>query len=122
MASAFESRTAFCDQGRIAETPFHKLRAGIHGGAMAFGEIIENRDLMAGIKEFFDADRTDVACAARDENVHCHSIVTSADPAQFGNASRSNQSRPRPEATNPSVILRHTNMLKSNLHPDYPKV
>ena len=37
---------------------------------MAFGEVVVNRDLMAGVEQFFRADRADVTRAAGDKNVH----------------------------------------------------
>jgi len=35
---------------------------------MAFAEIVINRDLMAGVEQFFRADGTNIAGAAGDEN------------------------------------------------------
>jgi hypothetical protein len=37
---------------------------------MAFGEVVVNGDLMAGVEKFFGANGADVSRAASDENVH----------------------------------------------------
>ena len=41
---------------------------------MTFGEIIINRDLMAGVEEFFHADGTDITGTAGDKDVHGDSV------------------------------------------------
>jgi hypothetical protein len=41
---------------------------------VAFREIIENRDRMTGVQEFFRTDGADVARAAGNENIHAHSL------------------------------------------------
>ena len=42
----------------------------IHSRAVAFGQIVVNRDGVTGVEEFLDANRADVTRAARDEDVH----------------------------------------------------
>ena len=37
---------------------------------MAFGEIVEDRDRMAGFEKLLDANAADIAGAAGDEDVH----------------------------------------------------
>ena len=56
---------------RLAQNEF---RARIHRRAMAFGEVVINRDLMAGVEQFFRANGTDVAGAAGDKNVHAKTM------------------------------------------------
>src|SRR5258705_11986386 len=53
--------------GQIAPDEF---RARVHGAAMAFAKIIENRNLVAFIKKQFCTDAPDISGAANDENFH----------------------------------------------------
>ncbi len=48
----------------------NELRARVHSGAMPFGEIVVNGDLMSRIEELLGADGPDVTRAAGDEYVH----------------------------------------------------
>jgi uncharacterized protein YbbC (DUF1343 family) len=48
----------------------NELRARVHGGTMAFGKIVIDGDMMAGVEQFLDANRTNVTRTARDEDVH----------------------------------------------------
>jgi hypothetical protein len=52
---------------RLAQNEF---RPRIHRRAVAFGEIVIDRDLMSGIEQFFRANGADVTRAAGDQNVH----------------------------------------------------
>ena len=56
---------------RLGENEF---RARIHRRAMAFREVVINRDLMAGVEQFFRANRADITGAAGDKNVHADSV------------------------------------------------
>ena len=53
--------------GQIADD---EIRARVHGAAMAFAKIIENRNLVAFIKKQFCTDAPDISGAANDENFH----------------------------------------------------
>ena len=44
--------------------------ARIHSGAVAFGEVVEDGDGVAGVDEVFDADAADVSGSAGDEDFH----------------------------------------------------
>jgi hypothetical protein len=41
---------------------------------MAFREVVENRDRVAGIEQFFRANGTNVARTASDKNIHADSL------------------------------------------------
>ena len=64
MASALASPTVCFTCAASLEAAVDKLRARIHGGAMPFGEIVENGDVMAGVEQFLNANRPDVSRAA----------------------------------------------------------
>jgi hypothetical protein len=50
---------------------------------MSLGEIVVNGDLMSGVEQFFRADRTDVARAAGDKNIHAMSMKTKRRRSKF---------------------------------------
>jgi len=58
------------DHIAIREVALDEPGAGIDGGAVPLGEIVEDGYGMAGIEEFLNADRADVSGAAGDEDVH----------------------------------------------------
>jgi hypothetical protein len=61
----------------------NKFRAGIHRRAMAFGEIVINRDRMAGTKQFFRANGANVTRAAGDKDVHALTMKGACRSAKF---------------------------------------
>src|SRR4051812_20631789 len=54
----------------VAELALEEFRAGIDRGAMAFGKIVENGNVMPFIEKQLRANAADVAGAADDENLH----------------------------------------------------
>jgi hypothetical protein len=50
---------------------------------MAFAEIVINRDLMAGVEQFFRADGTNIAGAAGDKNVHARTMKENRAGSKF---------------------------------------
>ena len=58
------------DALRLVEVADDESGAGVDGPAVAFGEVVEDRDLMATVEELFDADAADVAGTPGDENIH----------------------------------------------------
>jgi hypothetical protein len=62
-------------EGRVDEVPVVEIAedepgAFIYGGAVAFGEVVEDGDRVAGVEEFLHADGSDVAGTAGDEDIH----------------------------------------------------
>ena len=47
----------------------------VHGRAVAFGEVVVNRDLVPRVEQFFRANGPDITGAAGDENVHGRATV-----------------------------------------------
>jgi hypothetical protein len=56
----------------------NEFRPRVHRRAVAFREVVINRDLMAGVEEFFRANRTDMTGAAGDKNIHTASVISYA--------------------------------------------
>jgi hypothetical protein len=54
----------------ILQVAFDKSRTWIEGAAMAFAQVIEDRNLVALIKKQFCADAADITGPADDENFH----------------------------------------------------
>jgi hypothetical protein len=50
---------------------------------MAFAEIVINRDLMAGVEQLFRANRTNIAGAAGDKNVHAKTMKENRTGSKF---------------------------------------
>ena len=58
------------DGSTLVEVARHERGAGIDRPAVAFGEVVEDGDLVATIEELFDADAADVTGPPRDKDVH----------------------------------------------------
>ena len=58
------------DVAPLLEVADDECCARIHGGAVAFGEVVKDGDGVPGIDEIFDADAADVAGSAGDQDVH----------------------------------------------------
>src|SRR6185436_14620979 len=60
----------------LLEVADDEFRPRVHGGRMAFGEVVKDRDGVAGVDQLFDADAADVAGTAGDEDFHgTHSLA-----------------------------------------------
>jgi hypothetical protein len=76
------------DERGIAQAAYDEFCARIHGRAMAFGQIVIDRDLMPGVEQFFRANRADVARTAGDKDVHAGSVEKNCARQKFKMKSR----------------------------------
>src|SRR5712664_3518665 len=58
----------------------NKLPPRIDGRAMAYGEIVVNGDLMAGVEEFLSANGANVSCAAGEKDIHAVNLDAETGP------------------------------------------
>ena len=58
------------DQVHVTQAAGDKLGAAVHRRTMPFRKIIEDGNAVPGVKKFFHTNRTDVAGAACDKNIH----------------------------------------------------
>ena len=65
---------------RFAQNEFG---AWVHRRAMAFGEIVIDCDLMAGVQQFFRANGADITGAAGDEDIHALTMKGACCGAKF---------------------------------------
>ena len=63
------------DRLSIRQIAFDKNSARIDRGAMPFGQVIEDRDLVAFVEKQLGADAADVTGAADDKNLHAATIA-----------------------------------------------
>jgi hypothetical protein len=54
----------------IAQIPLDKDRPRIHRLAVTLRQIVEDEDFIASIKQPFNTDASDIACAACDKDFH----------------------------------------------------
>jgi hypothetical protein len=70
----------------VPQVALDKLRPRIDCPAMAFAQIIKDRDFISLIQQLFGANAPDVTRAASEENLHCPEIAASLAPNQRGMA------------------------------------